>query len=253
MKLNEAINIPLHENARDQSALEQVAKAIMYHMDRHPDNEKPIFHFPLSDIRGLSHLYPRLRSIELVVWNSTATTTHGVFSRGLKEIRINTGGRTKDQIESTLIHELRHALDSSYSKGKYMDKSQDYMKSQHEINARFSETMRELNLAFHQSIRSGEPMSVTEYMSEFERLAIKHQLVSVFADPSQSEAAEWLSRMGDDGKIDVYGIRTDALTIIQHFTGQSRLSSAITDKKRWNRLLVRVYKSYEYQMERFYK
>lgn len=251
MRLDEAINIPLHENSRDQSALEQVAKAIMYHMDRHPDNEKPIFHFPLSDIRGLSHLYPRLRSIELVVWNSPATTTHGVFSRGLKEIRINTGGRTKDQIESTLIHELRHALDNSYSKGNYMDKSQDYMKSQHEINARFSETMRELNQSFHQSIRNGQLMSITEYLSEFERLAIKHQLLSVFADPSQSEAAEWLSRMGDDGKIDVYGNRTDALMIIQHFTGQSRLSSAITDKKRYNRLLTRVYLSHQYLKRKY--
>lgn len=252
MKLNEAIS--LMENPRDQMALENVAEAIIRHIGDLADGSS--FHmFPLSDVRGLTYLYPRLRTLEMTVWYSNNNSSEsrratGSFNSRFKTINIYTHGRTKEEIKSTIIHELRHVLDNSLSKGEYVDKSRDYLTSQHEVNARFSQAMMELNQLLRKSISQGDPMSSHEYLSEFERLAVKHELMSVFADPSQSEAAEWLSKMNSDGKIDVFGMQTDANLIIQSFTRSSRLSSAITDKKRYQRLLSRVYASYAYQMAR---
>lgn len=249
MKINELLS-PLNENPRDQYALENIAGLIAdYIKDNSQHGQKSPFVFQLSDIKGLSHLYPRLRAINVVAFlDSSHSTNAGSFSSRFREIVLyDVLNTSPEKLESIIIHELRHALDSSYSNKKYVDRSRPYLHSQHEINARFSEALKNIN----RELRMKGGMDIEEYLEAFERAAVKLDLINVFADPKKGgDAALWLSQMGPKGMTNVFGRDTPTRNLISAYTNSSRYSSAITDKKRWNRLLSRVYKSWEYEMKR---
>lgn len=193
MRLKE---IFLTEVAKDEIAFQNIAKEIVRFVEINIDTffeegflAKPITFFTGSKV--LSHLYPRLRNLDLVLWSERGHKVKGSFSRPLSQIEIylNLSSRNFDRndVESTIVHELRHALDASLSKqafDSHMMKG-TYLKRPTEINARLSQVLRELTSFY----KSRQP-TLKDFIEEFEKLSLKYNLLSVFDDDEGIKLAE---------------------------------------------------------------
>lgn len=89
----------------------------------------------------------------------------------------------KDEILSTIIHELRHRLDDSRSKKKAFTNKKErvaYWSQPSEIGARFSQAIADIIGPLKDSFDAGNVMSAAEFVKLFEQVAVKYKLMDVF-------------------------------------------------------------------------
>lgn len=157
--------------------------------------------------KALSDLFGRLGRIKMDVnFGKEIKDAGGWFDNGTNTIEINYpfgASENIDKIESVIVHELRHALDNSKSKGWALhstakssgdknhplnkaaaavgsDAGYDYYAEPSEINARFSQVLQELTRIIKKDMRSGRPMGINNIMAQIHELLQKYELVSVF-------------------------------------------------------------------------
>lgn len=190
----------LFESPKDEIKLQEIAQAVVrYVQDKVAQGiQEQYVELKLSDLpKGtLGHLYSRLRAVEIAVLFRSAGNIGGEYSQWGRSIRMYTRlvadhqtGSTKlgdpNQLQSDLIHELRHALDHSLRKRLKFDDRQEYLQRPHEINARFSEVQAELVNALKQSIANGKTMTLREFINHFEGIAVKYKLIQIFDQDDQ--------------------------------------------------------------------
>jgi len=162
--------------------------------------------------KALSDLFGRLGRIKLDVnFGKEIKGAAGWFDNETNTIEINYpfgAEKELEKIESVIVHELRHALDNSKSRGWALHatpKSKagaehplnkaassdefgyDYFAEPAEINARFSQVLQELTGIIKKDMRSGGNLTINNVMAQIHELLQKHELVSVF--PSKKAIA----------------------------------------------------------------
>lgn len=194
----------LFESPKDEIKLQEIARAVVkYVQDKVTEGvQERYVELKLSELpKGtLGHLYSRLRAVNVVVFFRDGGSVGGEYRQWGRSIWMynqlaqdhQTGGMKLDnpsQLQSNLIHELRHALDDSLRKRLDFDRRQEYLQRPHEINARFSEVQAELVNALKQSIASGKTMTLREFINHFEGIAVKYKLIQIFNQDDQVIAA----------------------------------------------------------------
>lgn len=166
----------------------------------------------------LSHLYNRLGRIKVNVnYGADAKGEGGHFDSETNTVQMNYSADTDsnmDEFESTINHELRHALDNSLSKGwafggtprdkKPIDDENhpinkrnaltgagdyEYLASPHEINARFSQVQRDITKLVKSKMRNQESLSVRDFMSELYNLLHSRDLGEIYPTKDEKENA----------------------------------------------------------------
>lgn len=107
------------------------------------------------------------------------TDTIEVFFK-IKVVNNTPTVRDESFVISTLIHELRHFLDYKLSKGRAFSHDKEYLERPHEINARFSSVQDTLVQSLKASIGAGKPLSLRQFLNEFEDIAQTEDLLSIF-------------------------------------------------------------------------
>lgn len=153
----------------------------------------------------LSHLYNRIGSVKLTVdFGREVKQVDGEFDFTTKEINIRYPANSKDiqkYIESIIVHELRHALDSSLSRGwamadqpksKFKDVENPqhpvnvrggdypYLALPHEINARFSQAQQAITSMIRQAARAGYDLTVKDMLASLHDIFDNYSLTDIF-------------------------------------------------------------------------
>ncbi len=204
----------LSESAKDEQRLQLIARELIqtinkdiaeemqYRVGNARNGRKP--EPPIVDLgfikelvppKTLGHLHNRLNRVKVRVnFGREVKNIAGVFHSGdnLLELFYPMNSESKSNfLESIVVHELRHALDSSKSKrwalhSKPKAKEGDpYLAAPHEINARFSQMQRELTQLIQQDMQSERPLDIKTVMGQIHDLLQKWHIVQVF--PSKNE------------------------------------------------------------------
>ena len=201
----------------------------------------------------LGHLSNRLRKTKVVIVTSPKLTgeSHGTYTPGHNELAIyyplyNSSLKpmnriVPDKVESILVHELRHRLDDSYSRGgAFVDAREPteedkkhrlgahlpYFQEKTEINARLSEVQRMFSKWLAVQMKNGEVPDPVDVIEEINSLMKAKNLVDIF--PSRDEAIL--------AKREVAKEMNDQV--------------AATDNKQYRRLVSRIMKYYSSEVER---
>jgi hypothetical protein len=248
----------LLENPRDQLGLEKVADSILsYAISRIDDLYHGGYvtltlkdHLPKG---SLTHLYLRLRNTDVILHSAEKRSIKGSFSPAFNQIEVygvSVDPRDKTisnlrSIKSTLVHELRHKLDSSLAgkEGFNSATKGDYLMRQTEINARLSSVMMKLNSDFNKNPN----MTFDEYFTRFEFYASRDNLVDVFMTTSDTETDQ-IVKLAMNG---LFGrqITSDDYLFIRPEWSKKKHTGVFSDKK-FRRLVGRIYKMYEYLVSR---
>lgn len=187
------INIIFKETVQDEKRLDVIAdqllKAIRNHVinNKHIEKEDEIFYLgKIKDYvnsKVLGPHYNRLGRINFGYYINLDSNDHGYFDWSIKEITVNYPVEIKNNkikkpphnpIHSFIVHELRHALDYSLSKGKafndeLISKASDidpndveydeYQKLKTEVNARTSQAMLLTRKFIINAINHGESLN----------------------------------------------------------------------------------------------
>lgn len=241
MKIEELLESP-----QDKEGIEKAAESIFRHIRMNYTGWS--FAFSLRDVPGLGRHWQRIRNLTINVIPTENRSSTGSYNSSLKTITIYvTSPEEWDTIFTTIVHELRHAIDGSLSGGRYMDRSRPYLSSQHEINARFTEVLVKIDRELRRSVVSGRPMSIEEYMKEFEIEAAKNNLIKIFDGLDDNSALNLLSVLDDEMRL--FGNRVNVRNVIQNAKGRVRLIGKVGDP-RYRRLIKRLIANYEYVIRR---
>ena len=233
MKIAEILN----ESPKDEHRLQLIAKHLLRKIKkevevekkyREQDAQRGIRAEPpyvelgyIKDIiqtKALSNLFGRLGKIKIDVnYGAENKEAQGFFDTGKRSIELNYPADAKNMmgdIESTLVHELRHALDNSISAGWALwgtpknkkavndtkhplnkrDELQgggdyEYLASPHEINARFSQVQRDITKLIKTKIRNNESLSIQDFMSQLYNLLHSRDLGEIYPTKDEKENA----------------------------------------------------------------
>jgi len=272
----------LYETAKDEHRLQLIAKHLMRTVRKEVEKEKKSreqdikrglrpepprvelgFLKDLIPTKALSDQFGRLGRLKIDVnFGREAKEVEGFFDTERKSIELNYPTNAKnmmDAIESTLVHELRHALDHSLSHGwalwsspKDKKTTQDtthplnkrdeivgggdyeYLASPHEINARFSQVQRDITNLIKSKIRNNESMDIKAFMKELYTLLHNRDLGEVY--PTKDEKENALRQSGRQ---------------IAGFP--SGIPSKPLDNKDYRQLLKRAIKYFDAEKERLIK
>jgi len=210
MKVSEILSESTKDEQRIQVIAQQliqtidkdIAEEMQYRADDARSGQKP--EPPETDLgkivdlvppKTLGHLHNRLSRVNVKVnFGREVKDIAGTFHSGsnILELFYPMGSESKsDFLESIVVHELRHALDSSKSgqwamHSKPKSKEGDpYLAAPHEINARFSQMQRELTQLIQQDAQSGRSLDIKDVMGQIHDLLQKWHIVQVF--PSKNE------------------------------------------------------------------
>lgn len=141
------------------------------------------------------HLYNVFAQTELVAIfgfsrnGENPFPNHGEYFPGMNALTIYGGIDhdmtlyDKERIQSTIIHELRHRLDDSRSKGGAFRSKKErvpYLEQPSEIGARFTQAIADIIGPLKDSFDAGSVMSAQDFVKLFEQAATKYDLMSVF-------------------------------------------------------------------------
>ena len=227
MKLHTILNEDVKSENRLELIADQILSAIDSHFKAHR-GEEPEDEFigmgrihDVVDSKTLGPFYNRLGKIVLF-YNKTVTTSDGAFFIGPpKEMviyypvvvergreRLN---QTKSHVQSVIVHELRHALDYSLSKGKAFDSKGvrgasgddgdrdrdrgEYHRTATEVNARASQAMLQMKRLIVKEINSGNDIT-NEKLKELIMVAMDDaKLVHIFKSTNEPEFKQLFKRM----------------------------------------------------------
>lgn len=245
----------LNENVQDQHAIERASTGIVQWLNtKHPTE---LFgQYSLKNVPNgtLGKLRPALMGCDLEVQFSPNGTYGGRYWPSMEILTINLPSdpttMTADgwkEVHSTLVHEIRHRIDHYLSnKGRqrksntaWMDGNKPYLELQHEINARFAQTMAHLNRAF-----ANKPdMTLPEYIKRFEGIAAEYRLIDIFNDPENKSEFYKLAKTLK-GSTEIFGRDTPGLYNTPR-AAESNLVSGPVNNPVYRQLLKRVVKQYE--------
>lgn len=278
MKVDELLN----ETAKDEHRLQLIAKHLIRTIRKEVEKEKKYreqaakrglppeqpyaelgFIKDLIPSKALSDLFNRLGKIKIDVnYGKEAKEVEGFFDTEKKSIELNYPANAKNMMgdmESTLVHELRHALDSSISAGWALwstpknkktakdtthplnkrDEVQgggdyEYLASPHEINARFSQVQRDITNLIKSKIRNNETLSIKDFMNELYNLLHRRDLGEIYPTKDEKENA----------------LRQSGRQIAGYATG---MPSKPLDNKDYRQLLNRAIKYFDAEKARLIK
>lgn len=196
--------VQLLESPRDELALQQIAKS-MYEYIASQFNSGQAVLSPSGNTYALhvfkigslpkgswGHLYTVVKHTEVFArfrMHGVSYEAHGEYFPRFNTMNFDVGldkdgkiANPEDTI-STIVHELRHRLDDSRSRGKAFDTQAskgEYLKQSVEINARFSQIVAELVGKLKQSWEAGSVLSAQDFIRLFEEKANAYNLMDVF-------------------------------------------------------------------------
>ena len=188
----------IFESARDEVDLQKIAAEIVEKFKSRLTSMPPKqIDVDLSNIKSIPQTLDQLRSglVKFELSTPYEPDLGGIFDRNTNTITVffktktqnnTTSLRDEAFVRSTLVHELRHFLDFMLSSGKAFRHDHKYLERPHEINARFSSVQEELVELLKKSIQDQKPLSLREFLNEFENIAESHDLFSIFAKDNES-------------------------------------------------------------------
>jgi len=233
MKVNELLN----ETAKDEHRLQLIAKYLIRKIRKEVEEEKkyrvqdakrgvrpepPFAELGLiKDLiptKALSNLFGRLGRIKVNVdFGREVKEAKGWYDSETQSIGIGYPANAKNimsDMESTIVHELRHVLDSSISGGAALHSTPrnkkltkdtthplnkrdeligggdyEYLASPHEINARFSQVQRDITTLIKSKMRNNEPMTIKDFMNELYTLLHNKDLGEIYPTKDEKENA----------------------------------------------------------------
>jgi len=278
MKVIEIIS----EGAKDEHRLQLIAKHLMRKIKKEITTnkksraekmksgqglEKPLTKMGyIRDIvpkKVLGHLFNRLGRVNVDVDYSTSENqAGGYFDSGDNTVEVmwpKNSNEQMDEIESYIVHELRHALDSSFSSGfalhsKPKDKTPigdemhplnrsheeygggdyEYLASPDEINARFSQVQRNITKLIKRNMRTGKPLSIQDFMKQLYQLLHNEALGEIYPTNDEKENALRKTSRAIAGKA-------------------SEIPSKPLDSKDYQQLLKRAIKYFDSEKQRLTK
>ena len=256
----------LLENPRDQVAISSLARAILSAFLRKLEAEVSstgyaprYIELTMKDLnKGEgTHLYIRMKHTPIVFHNRNGDG-NGYYDGWAKHISVDCsfdralqGDRAVlTTAQNVLVHELRHRLDDSLSKGKSFNNRDEYLNRQEEINARFSEAIHIASEQLLQSLNGGEGMSLAHFMEVVDSAFIEKQLTSVFRGSTEDRQQRNLDA-DHFFKNGIFGRRMSSQDIAKllRSMADSNFSTAVDDP-RLRRLIKRAVKQYYYIVER---
>jgi hypothetical protein len=221
----------LIEDVKSERRLELIADQILSAIDTHfkaHRGEEPEDEFiglgrinDVVDSKTLGPFYNRLGKIVLF-YNKTVTTADGEFYIGPpKEMviyypvivergkeRLN---QTKSHVQSVIVHELRHALDYSLSKGKAFDSKGvrgaseadpdrdrdrgEYHRTATEVNARTSQAMLQTKRLMVNAMNSGEELNNAKLKELILKAMDDAKLVHIFKSTDEKAFKQLFNRI----------------------------------------------------------
>ena len=260
--------IALLEAPKDELALQRLADAIMAYIEKRlaagetEVSSKGYTVVPDAKLGKIlpkgswSDLYTVFAHTDLMAvfatnpyTNNSPFENHGEYYDGLNALTIygvvNDSGKMydRDDIVSTIVHELRHRLDDSRSKSKVFRNSKEnteYWAKPSEIGARFSQAVSAILGPLKDSFDSGNTMTASEFVKEFEQVAVKYRLMDVFKHDAGS-ATEMFLNFAKNG---IFG-RATALDVVHKVVqGMGAVADGQPvgpmDDKSYRRLISRV-------------
>lgn len=197
----------LVEAPQDELALQQLSRAVLAYIEEclatGKTREGRGGNIAVPEVRlgrvlpkgSWDHLYNVFAQTELVAifavseHGKSPFPNHGEYYPGMNALTVyGTIGHDnqmhdKKAILSTIVHELRHRLDDSRSKGgAYRSKKErvPYLEQPSEIGARFTQAIADIIGPLKDSFDSGSVMSAHDFVKLFEQAATKYDLMSVF-------------------------------------------------------------------------
>lgn len=273
--------VALLEAPKDEFALQQLGKAIMAYIEDCLANGKTeqsrnghtvIPRTVLGKVipRGSwGSLYTVFAKTDLMAifavnpyTNTSPFPNHGEYYGGLNGLSIygviDDRGQMydKDEILSTIIHELRHRLDDSRSKKKAFTNKKErvaYWSQPSEIGARFSQAIADIIGPLKDSFDAGNVMSAAEFVKLFEQVAVKHKLMDVFKYNPESATDVFLNF----AKNGIFGRKMPVSSLHAVVQGMDLAKAdqpvGPMDDKAYRRLISRVVLVYNAAIDRWTK
>lgn len=249
----------LMEQPQHQDQLEQVASRMVQWLQSLPADNFP-FRVQGKDlpkgILGSSHA--RLRNMSWQFKVSDGNLDGEYWPLG-DELTVSLQ-RVHDHVnwtnvESTIVHELRHKFDSSLSRKpkqmygtKFVDRRNvPYLEKKHEINARYAQVIAVANAAF----AANPQMTMLQYIQTFEKAAAKERLIDIFmAGDGEGNDFQAMSK-SNKGSEEIFGRATPGLynMIYGSSADKSRLQGPI-ENPQYRALITRAAKNYNYLVDR---